>query len=315
MATDSKDNLWVAIYEADKPLCVRRKDGTWEEFSTSVPRLGEMIVDEYDQIWCLAPRTSEIGIVVFRELESGGVQSRSLNTVKDRGALPGNNVNAIALDKDGKIWVGSQSGIAVFHNTIEVFKGGKYADAQQIVIDDGEDIGYLLGNEVVNDIKIDGANRKWVATNNGAWLIAEDGQSVLNHFTAENSPLPDNEVNCIGVVPSTGEVFFGTKEGIASFRGDATEAGDLHTNTLVFPNPVHANYDGPITITGLPENATVKITDIAGRVVYEMIANGGTAVWDGYSFSGDKPQTGVYLIFTANEEDEDALVSKLLIVR
>jgi hypothetical protein len=110
-------------------------------------------------------------------------------------------------------------------------------------------------------------------------------------------------------------VFFGTTNGIASFRSDATEATDLHDNTLVFPNPVHPDYEGPITITGLPEDATVKIADVAGRVVYELVAVGGTAVWNGLNFDGQKPQTGVYLIFSANKEDEDSLVSKLLIVR
>ena len=78
---------------------------------------------------------------------------------------------------------------------------------------------------------------------------------------------------------------------------------------------MHPEYEGPITITGLPEDATVKIADVAGRVVYELVANGGTAVWDGRNFNGEKPQTGVYLIYTANKADEDALVSKLLIVR
>jgi len=154
-----------------------------------------------------------------------------------------------------------------------------------------------------------------VATNNGAWLIQEDGTSVLRHFTSENSPLPSNVIQSIGIVPNTGEVFFGTLTGIASFRGDATEAADVHQNTKVFPNPVHPEYEGPITITGLPEDATVKIADVAGRVVYELIANGGTAVWDGLNFRGEKPQSGVYLIYSANKQDEEALVTKLLMVR
>jgi hypothetical protein len=49
-------------------------------------------------------------------------------------------------------------------------------------------------------------------------------------------------------------------------------------------------------------------------MVYEMIAEGGTAVWHGRGFNGKRPSTGIYLIFTANDVDEDALVSKLLIV-
>ena len=149
----------------------------------------------------------------------------------------------------------------------------------------------------------------------GDYLIKEDGSEVVLHLTEGNSPLPSNVINCIGIIPNTGEVFFGTTNGIASFRSDATEAKDIHDNTLVFPNPVHPEYELPITITGLPEDATVKIADVAGRVVYELVAVGGTAVWNGLNFDGQKPQTGVYLIFSANKDDEDSLVSKLLIVR
>lgn len=315
MAYDSKNNLWVSNYETDRPLAVMRADGSWNDFNVGTKRLGEMIVDESDQIWMLVPRTSGNGILVAKELQNGSLRTRFLGTSQNGGGLPSNNVKAIVQDKDGEIWVGTESGIAVFYNPGLVFDGGVNADAQQIIIDDGKDIGYLLGSEVVNDIKIDGGNRKWVATNNGAWLIKEDGSEVVLHLTEDNSPLPSNTINCVGIIPNTGEVFFGTTNGIASFRSDATEATDLHDNTLIFPNPVHPDYEGPITITGLPEDATVKIADVAGRVVYELIAVGGTAVWNGLNFDGQKPQTGVYLIFSANKEDEDSLVSKLLIVR
>ena len=315
MALDSKGNLWVSNYGTSKALAVKKTDNTWSDYSVGTSSLGEMIVDESDQLWAIAPRTSSIGVVAMKETANGTIQRRLLTSGENNGGLPNNNVKAIAVDKDNEIWVGTEAGIAVFYNPSLVFEGGKNADAQQIVIDDGNDVGVLLGNEVVNDIKIDGANRKWIATNNGAWLVKEDGSGIILHFTSENSPLPSSLINCIGIVPNTGEVFFGTSEGIASFRGDATEASMLHKNTLVFPNPVHPQYEGPITITGLPEDATVKIADVAGRVVYELIATGGTAVWDGLDFNGNKPKTGVYLIYSANKDDEDSLVSKLLIVR
>jgi ligand-binding sensor domain-containing protein len=320
-AKDSKGNLWVANYDADRPLSVRRPDGSWESFQVRdngviIKRLGEMVIDDNDQIWMLVPRNSSIGLVAAREVD-GRIQARTLNATVNNGGLPNNNVKAIVKDKDGELWVGTETGIAVFFNPQLVFdpRQRANADAQQIIIDDGNDVGYLLGNEVVNDIKVDGGNRKWVATNNGAWLVKEDGSEVLSHFLSENTPLPDNTVNCIGIIPNTGEVFFGTNAGIASNRGDATEASNTHNNTLVFPNPVDKGYQGPITISGLPEDATVKIVDVAGRVVYELISNGGTAVWDGRNFNGEQPQTGVYLIFTGDKESEDTLVSKLLIVR
>ena len=315
MAKDNDGNLWASNYDTDKALLVRRSNGAWEDFNVGLKNLGEMVVDDQNQVWALVPRNSSTGILVVKELENGQLQRRLLNTTSNQGGLPNNNVKAIVKDKDGEIWVGTETGIAVFYNPNLVFDGGPNADAQQIIIDDGNDVGYLLGNEVVNDIKVDGGNRKWVATNNGAWLVKEDGSAIIRHFTTANSPLPSNVINTIGIVPKTGEVFFGTIEGMASYRGDATEASDKHSNTLVFPNPVEPGYEGPITISGLPEDATVKIADVAGRVVYELIATGGTAVWNGLDFSGQKPQSGIYLIYSANKDDEDSLVSKLLIVR
>ena len=252
MAKDNDGNLWASNYDTDKALLVRRSNGAWEDFNVGLKNLGEMVVDDQNQVWALVPRNSSTGILVVKELENGQLQRRLLNTTSNQGGLPNNNVKAIVKDKDGEIWVGTETGIAVFYNPNLVFDGGPNADAQQIIIDDGNDVGYLLGNEVVNDIKVDGGNRKWVATNNGAWLVKEDGSAIIRHFTTANSPLPSNVINTIGIVPKTGEVFFGTIEGMASYRGDATEASDKHSNTLVFPNPVEPGYEGPITISGLP---------------------------------------------------------------
>jgi hypothetical protein len=42
-------------------------------------------------------------------------------------------------------------------------------------------------------------------------LISKDGTEVLQHFTTENSPLPDNNILSIGIEPTDGDVFFFTK--------------------------------------------------------------------------------------------------------
>lgn len=316
LGIDSKNNLWVANYEAESALSVRFANGQWKSFALPNTHVGEMVIDRADQKWMIVPRDNTYGICVFKENDPTGstFKTRLLDKNKGSGNLPSAEVTALAIDKDGELWIGSEEGLAIMYNPTNIFKGGEESDAQRIIIDDGKDVGYLLGTEVINDIAIDGANRKWIVTNNGAWLIEEDGSKVLRHFTTSNSPLLSNTVKSVGINGKTGEVFFGTEKGIISYRSDATEGSDKHGKVTVFPNPVRETYSGPITINGLPENATVKITDVAGRMVYEMIAEGGTAVWHGRGFNGKRPSTGIYLIFTANDVDEDALVSKLLIV-
>ncbi|MFT5480519.1 MAG: hypothetical protein ACI9NN_001487, partial [Bacteroidia bacterium] len=315
VALDEQRNLWIANNGVEKSLVVRTVDGKWNSFELPTQDVAEIVVDRLGQKWVASPKSSSVGIVVFKE-EDGVMgerfTSRSLVSAKNQGGLPTNIVLALAVDKDGRIWIGTDQGIAIYHNPGVVFTTD--TDANRPIISDNEDVGYLLGNEVINDIQVDGANRKWVATNTGAWLISEDAGQVLKHFTTENSPLLSNTILTLGIMPESGEVFFGTDKGIISYRSDASEGSDKHGKVVLYPNPVRPDYKGPITITGLPENATVKITDNSGRVVYEMIANGGTAVWDGNNFNGVRAQTGIYLFFTANEDDEDAMVSKLLLV-
>jgi len=162
---------------------------------------------------------------------------------------------------------------------------------------------------------VDGANRKWVGTDRGGvFLFSEDGTKQIYHFTAENSPLLSDRIVCIAL-SLDGEVFFGTDKGVISFRGTATPGGDTNEDVYAFPNPVKSDYEGYIAIKGLVNNAQVKITDVNGVLVYSTQAEGGQAVWwDGKNFDGRKVQTGVYLVFAANDTGTEKVVTKILFV-
>ena len=148
----------------------------------------------------------------------------------------------------------------------------------------------------------------------GAFLQSSDGSEQLLHFTKENSPLPSNNIQHIGIHPNTGEVFFATDKGMVSYRGDATEPKSKFGKVYAFPNPVRPNYNGLITITGLVDNTLVKITDVSGNLVYETKSLGGQANWDGKNINGRRVSTGVYLFFCDDEVGEQSAVGKILFV-
>ncbi|MBK7304639.1 MAG: hypothetical protein IPI90_15695 [Saprospiraceae bacterium] len=50
---------------------------------------------------------------------------------------------------------------------------------------------------------------------------------------------------------------------------------------LFIPIRLEADYSRSVVISGLARDARMKITDIGGRLVFETIANGGTAIWYG----------------------------------
>ena len=123
--------------------------------------------------------------------------------------------------------------------------------------------------------------------------------------------MSDN-VLAIGINNTSGEVFFATDLGMCSFRSDATKGGDTNDNVYAFPNPVPHDYAGTVAIKGLVDNASVKITDINGQLIYSTKALGGQAVWNGKNLQGLKTATGVYLVFVTNDTGNETVVTKIL---
>jgi flagellar hook assembly protein FlgD len=96
--------------------------------------------------------------------------------------------------------------------------------------------------------------------------------------------------------------------------GNATDGVGAFNNFYVWPNPVRETYQGDITIDGLIEQSTVKITDVAGNLVFKTTSVGGRAIWNGKNKNGLRASTGVYLIFCANRDGSQSKVIKLLFI-
>jgi hypothetical protein len=208
--------------------------------------------------------------------------------------------------------VGTDNGIGVIQCPQNVFNGG--CEAILPIVPQGNFAGYLFSGESVQSIAVDGADRKWVATHNGVWLISSDGEKIIEQFTQDNSPLLANDVKKIAIDGKSGEVFFATAKGICSFRSTATEGGESNSNVTVFPNPVPPGYGGTIAIRGLAANSIVKITELNGRLVYQTRALGGQAVWDGKDYKGRKISTGVYLVLVSTDDKAEKTATKIVFI-
>jgi len=320
LAYDKDYNLWVVNVNCNDLLKVFKADGTWASFST-VPYLyeavgGKMLIDQNGQKWVLIMNGS--GLLVFNEngtwTDNSDNVTRLLTTAVGKGNLPSNSVFSIAEDLDGQIWVGTDKGVAVFYNPENITNGGNY-DSQMITIMQDGSAQHLLAFERVSAIAVDGANKKWFGTEKaGVFLMSEDGQEEIFHFTEENSPLLSNTITSIAIDDKTGIVYFGTSNGIVSFRAYATKGGETFSNVYAYPNPVRENFNGLIGIKGLVKDATVKITDISGTLVYETKSEGGQAVWNGKNFNGESAKSGVYFVFCSSEDGTEKLVTKIMVI-
>ena len=321
IAYDEEGNLWGANSQVNNPLFVKKNNGEWASFglssvNTTNVHLGNLLIDDVGQKWIIVPQG--IGLVVYNDNNTidnvNDDQDKVISSALGSGNLPSTSIYCMAKDRNGEIWVGSNKGVAVFFNPENIFNGGDY-DAQQILVEVDGYIEYLLTNETVTTIAVDGANRKWLGTQNaGLFLVSEDGTEQIHHFTADNSPLLSNNIIDVKINPSSGEVYIATAKGLVSYFSDATEGSLTHENVIVYPNPVRPEYNGTIAIKGLVQDAYVKITDLNGVLVHETQALGSQAVWDGKNGYGDRVQTGVYLVFSTNATGTETNVAKILFV-
>ncbi|HET9055871.1 MAG TPA: two-component regulator propeller domain-containing protein [Chitinophagaceae bacterium] len=319
LAFDAENNLWVSNFGSPQNFHVKKADGGWKSFTIpfliSENAVADIVIDDANQKWIVSPKGN--GLICFNHGasidNSGDDRWQYYRFGKGNGNLPSNKVNCIAKDKDGFIWVGTDKGIAIIQCTQDVFSNNG-CEASIPIVQQDRFAGYLFGTEDVKTIAVDGANRKWVGTQNGVWLISANGEKVIYRFTEENSPLPANEIKRIAVDPKSGEVFISTFNGLCSFRSTATEGSETNEDVLVFPNPVPPNYNGTIAIKGLVNNAIVKITEIDGRLIYQTRALGGQAIWNGKDYKGRKISTGVYLVLIADEQNREKAVAKIVFI-
>ena len=315
-AFDKSGNLWVTNCRVLNGLKSLSPSGQWTSYPTdkiiSTPNnsdFGTMVIDRYSTKWMT---TNRDGVIGFNE---------SSNTFKkitfgpDQGNLPSIYATAVAVDTKNQLWIGTNRGLRVLSN-VGSFQTENQLTTHPIIILENDLAQELLYEQFITDIEVDGANNKWIGTTDaGVFMVSPDGQETKYHFTVNNSPLPSNVINDISINSSTGEVFIATSKGLISFKGIATSASEDLNNVYVYPNPVRPNYEGTVKINGLLNKANVKITDVAGNLVYEAISEGGTLEWDTTAFGKYKVASGVYMIFISAQDGIETKVKKVMIIR
>lgn len=322
LAMDRNHTLWMSGAESGDLLYAKTADGTWYGYSFDVVgniTFGDIAIDNIGQKWVVLPRGA--GLLVFNDngtlSNKTDDQAKRLNSSIGNGNLASTTTTCVVTDLNGQVWVGTDNGISVFFSPQSIFSGNSF-DSQRILVQQDGYVQYLLENERVSTIQVDGANRKWIGTEGaGVFLMSPDGTEEILHFTTANSPLFSNIITAIGIDQLSGEVFIGTDKGMISYRGTATygEPEFSEDKVYAFPNPVRHDYEGPIAIKGLVRDADVKITDVAGRTVFATKAQGGQAIWDGRGIGGNRARSGVYMVFASDDEGNETFVTKVLFIQ
>lgn len=325
---DSEGNLWCVNTGVQNIVKVLKKDGSWVSLNyreiEKLPTMVEPVIDSRGWLW-ITSLQGEPGLFCAKMNNTPLDTKDDVSKVwlhkftnQDGTSYDIYQVYALKEDRNGYMWVGTNTGLFVIDNPENFFNTGVFKQIK-IPRNDGTGLAdYLMSGVYIKAIAVDGANRKWIGTNdNGIYLISADGQETIEHFTTENSPLPSNCIESIAIDNSSGEVFIGTDKGIASYRSDATEPEpELNESTVyAFPNPVRADYSGPITITGLTADCNIKIVDAAGYLINEGTSIGGQYTWDGCNLKGEKVASGVYYVLTYDSNGDEGVATKILVTR
>lgn len=157
-------------------------------------------------------------------------------------AIPSNTVKRGVLDADGRLWLGTPSGLASLENyTITAY--------------DNANTNSVLGKETITALTVDARNRVWIGTPTG--LVMKDG-NTWTRYTPDNSGLPAPYI--FGIVEdNNGAMWMGAgnfgKHGDSGFN-DCPESmvglvrfdGVLWTQFNSTNSPLASNYVNSLTI-------------------------------------------------------------------
>ncbi len=327
---DATGSLWVFNSASNStPLFEITKDGEWinhnkEEFklSTGTRSYDDMVNAMFDSrgiLWACNDRFVEPALICYQPSTDAAVAYTSF-TNQDGTKLEGMyGVTCVAEDKQGNIWVGTDVGPLV----IDKQNIGKEASEMvftqvKVPRNDGTNYAdYLLAGVHVTSIMVDNDGQKWIGTNgNGVYVISADNMKEIHHFTTDNSQLLSNIIGSIAINEATGEVFIGTDKGLCSYmsgiKGTINEMTE--DDVYAYPNPVTPDYNGLITVTGLSNDASVKILTTNGALVAEGKSTGRVFTWNGRDRNGERVASGIYMVVTATSSGDKGVVCKIAVI-
>lgn len=287
-----------------------RKGNTWKKSLVYKNSASNALSPEFSSNYIWYPNARAGGLTVL---------DKNMNEVatltKANAELYDDAVLSVAIDQNNTVWIGTQLGITVLSGGDTAIETGNLRTQPIVIIQDGIPEA-LLTSIRVNDIKVDKANRKWIATHtSGAYYVSDNGEQTIYHFTSKNSPLPSDIINDIEIDDTNGKVYFATDKGVVVFNGDVQDVGDNFDQVIAYPNPVRPGFKGKVIIKNIPNRASVKITDVTGNLIYEAKANGGIVEWDTKNSKGKDVASGVYLVLMTNADGTETKTIKIAVVR
>lgn len=305
---DSNGDLWFFNHSSNDntPLAQLTTNSTWYHYTFPFSPLTldnymlDGLIDEYNTKWF---NVLGRGLYYFNENSTPSDKSNDVwGQLNSSNGLNSNNVNAIALDKRGELWIGTTNGMNILANT---------SSPNSLITS-----VFALRQQSITAIAVDPLNYKWVGTYQGLFVLSADGSHLLAQYDSKNSPLPSDNITSLAIDNKTGLVYIGTNFGLSTLTTTSVEPKKEFDKILTYPSPFMIGINEYVTFEGLVKNSTIKIFSISGKLIKKLETPGGRITfWDGKDENGKFVSSGIYLLVAYDEEADKITTSKFAVIR
>lgn len=170
---------------------------------------------------------------------------------------------------------------------------------KHLMVTYGKSFGNPFDSMQINCLTFDDRDRMWISTmGNGLWLLSADRNSILAHYTTDNSAIPSNEVYGLAWNPEEGSLLVSTTGGMALLSPDIPGDDGLYlSRPAVMPQSVGPEFSGFVRIMNLQANTPVSIRDREGNTVRSIFSDTeGIARWYVDAADGSRIPAGIYYV-------------------
>jgi hypothetical protein len=259
-------------------------------------------LDRFGVLW-VGTRANGIILLDTGRTPTDGGDDQLAGTIGLEGAtagpgLPSWLVSAIAVDRDGAVWVGTDKGLAKFTGTYERATNVYQINVVRYTRDDD------LPSDKIQALVVDSANVLWVGTDNGLAQVLPSGQIV--NLSSVLLVDPAGSVAALAFDAWRGYLWVGTPRGLNRYEAYPPHGQSQQVSVQLSDNPfrIALSVRGedyvltgrPLTMVVSP-GATVRIYTLTGELVFEQTDGGmGQITWDGRTLGKTKVvASGIYL--------------------
>lgn len=299
LAEDPAGNIWFSAYQNSpmRPMIMfSPADSHWTYFDATDGIIDSNSYAIAGGVGMAAIGFRDQGVALLRYGASPLDHRDDVLTFYDRNKnLPSNTVLALAFDRDNRLWVGTNAGLAYF--------------------DEGNDYFYPVGlpdgvSSEVRCITADTRNNLWIGTAKGLAFIS-DRLTQMTTITSENSELVSNDIQSLSFDSNSGRLLVFTSGGLSILDYNLSPS-DSTSSVYAYPNPFVIQLGVNATLQfKINQRATVRILAVSGELVRVTDVNIG---WDGKNENGLLVASGVY-VYELIAEDHSRHSGKILVLR